>query len=155
MVIDIIPITQEYIVGHLNDFFRLEHNWTELEEDAWTKENYLLDLPGKWRLSYAAEVDNLLVGYIIGSAAKDCPTSSNINKIVVDTLYRRKKIGKRLLAKYIQACLRDGIIISELKALPDNLSANMLYLNIGYKLTGTSWGKDDRMRYIYEKKLLE
>lgn len=155
MVIEIIPITQEYIVGHLNDFFRLEHNWIELGEDAWTRENYLLDLPGKWRLSYAAEVDNLLVGYIIGSAAKDCPTSSNINKIVVDTLYRRKNIGKRLLVEYIQACLRDGIIRSELKALPDNLSANLLYLNTGYKKMGAARGKDNRLRYIYEKKLLE
>ncbi|MBN2095310.1 MAG: GNAT family N-acetyltransferase [Candidatus Aenigmarchaeota archaeon] len=144
-----VKLTREYFIRHEKDFFALECNWTALGETPWTRENFLMEIPLKWKLSFAAEIDGRVVGYIIGSRFDE--VTSRVNKIVVGSEQRRTGIGKKLLELYIEACKKEGIRRLELKALTGNNAANMLYEGQGYTRMGTVPGTDGLMRVVYER----
>jgi ribosomal-protein-alanine N-acetyltransferase len=146
---DFVNLTREYFQEHKEDFFAIEHNWTELGETPWSEENFLMEVPLKWKLSFAADINGRLAGYVIGS--KFDKTTSRVNKILVDISHRKKGIAKRLMELYFEACLREGIRRLELKALVENKAANKLYESLGYKKIGFARGSDGQMRAVYEK----
>ena len=150
--IRIVKITRNYMIKNLDKFFAIESNWTDLGEKPWKKENFLLDLPLKWELSFAAEKGNSIIGYIIGS--KYDSEISRVNKIMVVSRYRRCGIGKQLMEKYFAACLKKGMKKSELKALVENDAANRFYVRLGYQKIGKEKGTDNKIRNVYKKVLI-
>jgi ribosomal protein S18 acetylase RimI-like enzyme len=149
--VNFVKITSGYILENLGKFFELEHNWTALGERAWTKESFLMELQLKWELSFAAEVDGKIAGYIIGSKFDE--KTSRVNKILVDSAFREIGIGKMLMEKYFESCRKAGIERLELKALVENEAANRFYLGLGYKRIGLARGDDGLERIVYEKLL--
>ncbi|MGC9310394.1 MAG: GNAT family N-acetyltransferase [Candidatus Aenigmatarchaeota archaeon] len=147
--IDLVQITKKYLLKNLDSFFALERNWTVLGEDAWNRENFLMELPLKWRLSFAAEADGKIIGYLIGSKFDE--KTSRVNKILVDSKHRKMGVGRKLMERYFEACRREGIERLELKALVENAAANRLYVGLGYKKAGLAEGDDGRVRLVYEK----
>lgn len=148
----IVNITRDYMVKNLDKLFAIELNWTDIGEEPWKKENFLLDLPLKWELSFAAENGDSIIGYLIGS--EYTPKVSRVHKIVVDYLYRGHGIGKQLMEQYFGACLEKDIKYSQLKVFPENKPANEFYIKLGYQKTGEEKGVDNLLRYVYEKKLI-
>ncbi len=148
-------ITRGYLEANLERFFAIESNWTELGEEAWTEDNFLLELPLKWDLSFLCKDGDgeSIIGYVIGSCSKDDPSISQVNKIIVDNSYRGMGIGTKLMDLYTQACLKRGIKYSQLKALTNNNKANTFYDRLGYYQIDTVKGTDDLVRHFYEKKL--
>ncbi len=140
------------MIENLNKFFIIESNWTNIGEELWKEENFLLELPLKWELSFAAENRDSVIGYIIGSEHE--PKLSIVNKILVDHSYRGYGIGKRLISRYFAACLEKGIETSELKALNGNGIANSFYKKLGYQRIGETKGTDGKIRNFYRKILI-
>ena len=149
--IRVVKITKNYMIKNINKFLAIESNWIDIGEEPWRKENFLFELPLKWELSFAAEKDGLIIGYLIGSEYNK--GLSRVNKIVVDLQYHRCGIGKQLINQYFAVCLKKNIKKSELKALVENDPANRFYSKIGYLKIGEKKGTDGKMRIIYEKKL--
>lgn len=147
--IKFVRITKEYLSENLEDFLAIENNWTDLGEAAWSKDNFLLELPLKWNLSFAAEKKGIIVGYILGSMLEH--NISRVNKIVVDYNHRKSGIGKKLIELYFEACIREKIKKLELKALIENEAANNFYVKHGYQKVGSVRGTDGLMRIVYEK----
>ncbi len=154
-------ITRSCMLKTLDLFLALESIWTDLGEKEWTGDNFLLDLPLKWNLSFMcknrsdASINESIIGYIIASQKPGTQNGdmSNVNKIIVDNAYRGQGIGKHLIALYEQASLEQGLKKSQLKALVDNKDANTFYKRLGYDIIDTVNGTDDLIRYLYEKRL--
>ncbi|NOQ38622.1 GNAT family N-acetyltransferase [archaeon] len=150
-------ITRNCMLKTLDLFLALESIWTDLGEKEWTEDNFLLDLPLKWNLSFMCKnrSDESIIGYIIASQKPGTQNGaiSNVNKIIVDNAYRGNGVGKHLMELYTQACLEQGLKKSQLKALVDNKDANTFYKKLGYNIIDTVKGTDDLTRYLYEKRL--
>ncbi len=149
---EIVNLTPEYITDNFNKLLAIESNWTELGEEPWTLENFFFELPMKKELSFSAETEDSIIGYLIGS--KYNPVLSRVNKIIIDSPHRGNGVGKQLMNKYFDACRDRDIIYSQLKALPDNEPANKFYMNLGYEKFNVVRGRDDKLRNVYEKKLI-
>jgi len=144
-------ITREYMNRNLDRFHAMEFNWTNVGEMPWDESSFLLDLPLKWNLSFAVEYKPCIVGYIIGSRANDM--QAKVNKIVVDSEYRRQGFGKQLMERFEEECSNNGIYEVELKALVENRSANGFYAELGYQAAGSVEGTDGKTRNVYYKRL--
>ena len=149
---EIVNLTPEYITDNFNKLLAIESNWTEIGEELWTLENFLFELPMKKELSFSAESDDSIIGYLIGS--KYNPVLSRVNKIIIDSPHRGNGVGKQLMNKYFDACRDRDIIYSQLKAFPNNEPANKFYMNLGYEKVNVVRGRDDKLRNVYEKKLI-
>jgi ribosomal protein S18 acetylase RimI-like enzyme len=149
--VSLIGITQNYMINNLSKLLEIESNWTEIGEQPWNESNFLLDLPFKWELSFVAEDEGEILGYIIGSRSQN---TAKINKIVVRREYRKCHIGTGLIKRFEDACLERKLYDVELKALVDNASTNNFYTNLGYQQTGSIVrGTDGKDRYAYRKRL--
>ncbi len=151
--IQIIKITREYLIKNMDKFFAIEKNWRDIGEESWREENFLFELSLKWELSFAAEKEGLIIGYLIGSKHTD--KISRVNKLVVDSQHHNCGIGKKLINQYFAVCLEKGIEKSELKALIENIPANKFYAKIGYRYIDSVAGTDGKKRFVYEKKLMQ
>jgi ribosomal protein S18 acetylase RimI-like enzyme len=149
----IINITRDYYIRNRDRFFELENNWSETGQPSWNDENFLLELPLKWELSFAIEYGGSIITYIVGSQDSNNKSLSKVNKIVVDSAYQRRGIGRKLMEKYFEASVERGMKEFELKAMVDYAPANELYISLGYQLVGTVKGTDEKFRNVYRKRL--
>lgn len=143
--LDIRCINKENMEKLLPDLFSLENNWTAIGEKAWKKENFQLDLPGKWELSISAFHEGKIRGYAICSIEKD---AAKLNKIVVDNPYRRIGIATKLWTEFLKKCRERNLNKIEFKVFVENEPAIRFYRKKGCLFYGTDLGKDDRLRYL-------
>jgi perosamine synthetase len=144
MSVQIRRITRENLTGLMPELLRLEHNWTGIGETAWAKENFEMDLPGKWDLTLYALSDGLIAGYAI------CSVDNNIgklNKLVVDESFRNQGIASKLWDSFRIKCREKGLSRIEFKVLADNNAAKEFYRKKGLIPFETSIGDDGKLRY--------
>src|SRR3989338_9459221 len=122
---------------------QLEGNWEGIGEAPWTKDNFRLELPGKWKLSIYASYKNEIVGYMVCSISDKV---GKINKIVVENGFRKKGIGTRLWDELLSRCREMGINSIEFKSSIDNPSAITFYKKKSCIFTGTAIGSDGKER---------
>ena len=149
--IHISSLTLETLRGQLARFFELEPEWIRARQPGWNEEQFCRELPFKWELSFTAEINGVIVGYIIGSQDKNNKKKSRVNKIVIDRNYHRQGISRKLLHQYLNASIKHGMNKSELTAISDYPPANNLYTSLGYKHTSVTTGTDGVNRNIYIK----
>jgi len=151
--IQISALTPDKLKKRLYRFFELEPEWTDTRQPGWNEEQFCRNLPCKWELSFVAEINDLIVGYVIGSKDKNDEKMSRVNKIVIDRNYHRQGISKKLMCQYFEASVKQGMNRSELTAMSDYTPANKLYISLGYKQTSVARGKDGETRNIYVKEI--
>ena len=151
--IQISALTPDKLRKRLYRFFELESEWTNTRQRDGNEEQCVRNLPCKWELSFVAEINDLIVGYVIGSQDKNDEKMSRVNKIVIDRNYHRQGISKKLMYQYFEASVKQGMNRSELTAMSDYTPANKLYISLGYKQTSVARGKDGETRNIYVKKI--
>ena len=151
--IEIYTLTLDKLRNKVHRFLELESEWMDTRQPGWDERQFYRDLPGKWEVSFVAEINGLIVGYIIGSRDKDNLRLSRVNKIVIDRNYHRRGIGRRLMNQYFEASLKHGMNNFELTAMSDYTPANKLYISLGYKQTSVARGKDGETRNIYVKEI--
>ena len=149
--ISISPLTSNRIDLSLDRFFELEVEWTDTGQPAWSREQFLRELPLKWQLSFIAVIDCIIVGYLIASKGTSEPQSSRVNKIVIDGRHQRKGIGKLLMNRYFEASMSHNLTRCELTAMCEYKPADRLYTSLGYNNIRTIRGKDGNLRNFYVK----
>lgn len=144
-------ISKDYMTANINRFHELESNWTSIGERPWNNDNYFMELPRKWELSFTIGDEKLFDGYIIGSQVNE--NRAKVNKILLDKDSRRKGFGRKLLRRFENECRIRGVQQVELKAMVDNNAANNFYESLGYRSIDSAIGTDGRLRVVYEKSL--
>lgn len=144
MHIDRYSITERNIGILYNNFMDLS---CDLEWDYWSKENFLLDLPKKWLLSFYAEYDGMVIGYCISSEKQNCVW---LHHIIIASDMRDKGLGKILLAELesrTKSFTNKNNI--RLKVLSKNISSINFYLRNGFVIL------DSEGDYIIMEKLVK
>ncbi len=143
--IEIRDIKKEIISNLIPDLLSLENNWVEIGEKAWTKENFLLDLLGKWELSIYVLQKKKILGYAICSLEEN---TAKLNKIIVDRAYRKISIATKLWNEFLKRCRQKGLDKIEFKAYVKNKPAIEFYRKKGCLLYKKDLGNDNRLRHL-------
>lgn len=106
----------------------------EIENQAfttpWPKEAFLLEITKNQLARYlVAEVENMVVGYGGIWLILD---EGHVTNIAVDSRYREKGIGKKLVEGLISLCSEEKIMAMTLEVRASNIAAQNLYKKYGF-----------------------
>ena len=105
--------------------------------EAWTKENFLLDLPQKGRLSKLAISEGNLIGYLIGSSYPN-QRKAHWHRSATHPDYRRAKVFTKLHEEFFKECVKLGIEGVTAEARNSATATRNFYSKRGYRpLKGT------------------
>lgn len=141
-------LTKRYMRKHLEAFLHLEREWIDLGEKPWSRENFLLENPQKWKLSSYVTLHGKPVGYAIVS--EKAPGQAYLHKVLVDRDYQGLGIAGRLLEDTKGKCQQRGIGTIRFKVRPDNQRANSLYRKNGVIYIDREMSADGVERYLCE-----
>ncbi len=110
----------------------------EIENQAfttpWPKEAFLLEITKNQLARYlVAEVENMVVGYGGIWLILD---EGHVTNIAVDSRYREKGIGKKLVEGLISLCSEEKIMAMTLEVRASNIAAQNLYKKYGFTESG-------------------
>lgn len=125
--IPFVKISKEFLIENYNVFKELSK---QIENDYWTLENYLYELPLKWELSEAYILNKQIAGFNIASHKQD---HFYIHRIVVSKKYHNRGIGKALIFSLINKAKSNNIKSISLKVAIHNTKAFNFYLKLGFK----------------------
>lgn len=127
------------------ELLQLEPYWTSAGESLWDEESLFLEVPGKFDMSFYAEMEGKIVGYLIGSEY-DYMTGK-LNKIVVHPDLRGNGVGGKLWDSLLDECRKREFKKLEFRVLPENLDAINLYRKKGCIFDGMTNGTDGKTRH--------
>jgi ribosomal protein S18 acetylase RimI-like enzyme len=107
---------------------------SDVPGEYWAAENFLADLPEKWRLSFGLWRDGFLIGYAILS--QRAPRHVHLHHFMVSAARRNHGYGKRLLDEMIERCVNAGATKLTLKTQRENSGAIRFYARHGFVETG-------------------
>lgn len=138
-------MSKEKIKKIMPRLLELEHNWTGIGDIKWTKENFEMELPGKFEISKYASAEGKIVGYYIASLNGE---TAKLNKIITDLEFRGRGVGEKLWQELLKECRKRGLEKIEFKVLTDNEAAISFYKKHGCLFDGTTCkGTDNKERY--------
>lgn len=131
MSIDIDKALPEYA----QEIHNIEYNTFA---DAYSKQSILECTTGAlYTTSVVAVSEEKVIGYII---ATDVAGEAEIQRIAIDSQYRKNGYGAVLLEKYINNCIADGISCIHLEVRAGNIPAISLYEKFGFEQVGLRKG---------------
>ena len=84
-------LNKKNLTNHIQKLIKIDE--TVFPSDKWTKENFRVELPDKWKLSYLATINDTSVGYAICSKYNN---KIHLHRLAVDPRYAGNKIGTKL-----------------------------------------------------------
>ena len=123
-------VIREMKIGDVPSIAKLE---TICFSDPWSEKSIASELEN--RLSYwlVAEQDGIIIGYVGSQSVLD---SADMMNIAVAPAYRRKGIGRMLIAALIDHLLQKKIRFLLLEVRISNISAISLYNSMGFEQVG-------------------
>lgn len=101
-----------------------------MENEYWDENNFLSDLPGKWKYSLlVTDMNNEIMAFAIVSEKEQ---SIHIHKFVVDAPYQGSGVGGRM----VKAIIRESHKPITLKVRKDNLNAIEFYQKHQFTING-------------------
>jgi ribosomal-protein-alanine N-acetyltransferase len=105
--------------------------------DPWSESSFREALAAAWSFGLVAEIDKVIVGYLI---AREAGGSGEILNLAVDPPQRRGGIARALLQSGLAALRRRGADEVFLEVRESNLAAQALYLSAGFRPVGQRAG---------------
>ena len=103
----------------------------DLKWENWQKDNFLIDLPHKWQLSFICWINNEIIGYAFLS--KKCVNEIYIHRFIIKDSYRKQGLGKQFI-KYIESKADNKTERLALKVNKENINAQRFYMRQGFKM---------------------
>lgn len=129
---ELVSANPDVLMRYMQDLVDLDKYVSSL---CWSEDNFLLELPGKWELSYLVISKNKIVAFVIASIKG---TSYHIHRLGVDPGFQRQGIGRGLLNIITNQALNNSIHSISLKVANDNDNAIKFYELNGFKIAGYS-----------------
>lgn len=102
---------------------------SEFNEEYWTEQEFLIDLPLKWSSSIVAVEGQSIAGYIIVSRKQ---ASYHIHKFMVNAKFRSKGLGKKMFGYLTNNIINEGNVVITLKVYLHNSRAIKFYQNLSF-----------------------
>ncbi len=128
MEIGITPLTKAEIIRQMAQILLLDQI---IVGEKWVEENFLVELPDKWQLSFQAQAGDLIAGFLIASRKM---RAIHIHRLVVGNRLQNMGVGKRLVNSLIETSKERGMECITLKVLNTNKNAIEFYKKLGFKL---------------------
>ena len=103
---------------------------------AWSVEGYESELNNPDSICLVAKVENSIVGFLISRLIMT-GYYCEIYNIGVNSDYRRRKIGSKLLLMLHNICITNNLKEIQLEVRESNTSAIEFYLKLGYEFSYT------------------
>lgn len=101
--------------------------------EYWTEENFLVDLPKKWVLSFGVWRQSGLIGYAILS--ERCPQQIHLHHFMISAAERGHGHGAHMVAEMVDRCRASQARLLTLKTPMDNHGAIRFYKRYGFSET--------------------
>lgn len=122
-------LTPDALKDHADAFLDIA---SDVPGEYWTLDNFLVNLPEKWTLSFAAWDDDEPVAYAILS--KKSPTSAHLHHLMVRASHRSKGLGSRMVGEMLTRVRSAGC--TELTLKVETADAKRFYLRHGFAQVG-------------------
>ncbi len=99
----------------------------------WGQAQWLMELPGKWELSWVLLREAQPIGFLMASRKK---SALHIHRLAVAAKERGKGIGMLLIASAAQRALEQGCLNITLKVHHANPGAIVFYTRLGFAAAG-------------------
>ncbi|HUW60639.1 MAG TPA: ribosomal protein S18-alanine N-acetyltransferase [Candidatus Bathyarchaeia archaeon] len=113
----------------------------EIEQEAfpepWTRGMFCQEISSSMSHFYVALVDDTLVGYVGFWQVVD---EAHITSVTVRKEYRGRGYGRVLTDFITRAAAREGLTRATLEVRVTNMTAQNLYMSLGFEKTGTRKG---------------
>lgn len=133
-------MTRLNINGYVDGLLSVDRNLNGILE-KWDLNNFLLELPDKWKLSFFVEVEGKVVAYMICSKKEN---ATHIHRLAVCKEFQGLNIGHNLIRSLENLIRTDESITLKVKKL--NRIAIRFYEKNGF----VSYGEEDN-KYLYRK----
>lgn len=105
--------------------------------DPWSAASFVETLASPWTVALVAEVDDAIVGYMVG---RETAGSGEVLNLAVAPDARRHGIGRALLDAGLQALRARRVDEVFLEVRASNRSAQALYQSVGFQAVGQRAG---------------
>ena len=105
----------------------------DLEWDTWNKENFIMDMPHKWELSFTCWINDLIVAYAIISKKQE--EQMYIHRFMIDERFRGKGLGKKII-EFILKNKAESIKEISLRVHQKNTLAQEFYKKMDFISVG-------------------
>ncbi|HRJ30850.1 MAG TPA: GNAT family N-acetyltransferase [Cyclobacteriaceae bacterium] len=120
-------MSKEMLQNNIGQFLEVDR---VIGRDFWAIDNFLIELPRKWQLSFVAFDDDLLVGFLVASEKN---ASIHIHRLAVRREWQSKGIGEALVRGLIE-CMRHERLPITLKVDTLNSRAVSFYARLGFSV---------------------
>jgi ribosomal protein S18 acetylase RimI-like enzyme len=100
--------------------------------ETWGKENFLMDLPGKWELSIVAKSAGEIIGFSFNSKKEQ---AMHIHYFYIFQTYRNSKLGVLMLQKCTEIARQYKLPVIALKCNISNFRALNFYMKNDFVIT--------------------
>lgn len=120
--------TEEFYTMHEEEIISIA---SDVGGEYWEKENFLVDLPGKWRLSFVA----LMAGQPIAYAILSCKPNNQIHlhHFMVHRDFRGSGLGSLTIERCLNAARGEGSACLSLKVSANSNEAIRFYTRHGFE----------------------
>ncbi|MBN1908984.1 MAG: GNAT family N-acetyltransferase [Pirellulales bacterium] len=123
-----------------NQLEAIETRFHEFIELPWTREQILLDLPGKWKHTLLMHHGPTVAGFSFNSVKGE---SLYIHALFVAPEFRRRGFGGRMIEMVCRRAQLFGFTRVGLRVASSNHSAAQFYAKQGFVVTGNAGGTGD------------
>jgi len=145
-MIEYLIFTRELLKKHLAEIINEVEGF---EFSNWGEENFLRDMPDKWKLSVAVFTDKSLTGFSINSIKINI---YYIHFFYIFKNYRNSGLGKSLLNICVNSSLENNLKIIQLICHKNNIAALEFYLKNNFYIKDISASNSNL--YLMEKTLI-
>jgi len=122
----IVPLSRELLSVHLEAILTMD---AAIIGEAWQREHYLSELPGKWQYSCLALRQTTALGFLVASQKAE---SLHIHRLAVDNAQQGRGVGRRLLHHLAANAATGSTPTITLKVGVANEKAIEFYRQLGF-----------------------
>ena len=127
-LLEIRTLTRKDVRRHIADFVAVAD---DVPGEYWAEENFLVDLPEKWTLSFAAWHGENLVAYAVIS--RKSPNHAHLHHFMVRGDFRGQGVGAAMVAEMESRVRSSNHTLLTLKVAAANLRGRRFYERFDYR----------------------
>lgn len=144
-------LDRNFLRERITEFMRIDKNIPF--DPPWTEENFIVDLPGKWKHSFVALEGARIIGFSIASVKDiDDRACGYLHRIAISQEFQNRGVGGMLIEALEESLREAAIDLLFCSTNERNLIAQEFYDDMGFSKSGSRDIQGHKWD-LYEKKM--